>query len=64
MTDMLTSGENELTVELADGWYRGSCGAWGLKNQYGTETKFLAQLEMMGIDGERTCVVSDGEWQW
>jgi alpha-L-rhamnosidase len=34
-----------LSVELADGWYRGSCGAWGLKNQYGVETKLLAQLD-------------------
>ena len=36
--------ENVLTVQLADGWYRGSTGAWGLRNQYGTETKLLAQL--------------------
>ena len=39
-------------MQLADGWYRGSCGAWGLKNQYGTETKLLAQLEQtIGEDG-------------
>lgn len=25
---LLREGENELTVQLADGWYRGSCGAW------------------------------------
>ena len=37
VTALLQDGENALTVQLADGWYRGSCGAWGLKNQYGTE---------------------------
>ena len=51
VTELLTDGENELTVQLADGWYRGSCGAWGLKNQYGTETKLLAQLEITRADG-------------
>ena len=46
VTALLQSGINELTFQLADGWYRGSCGAWGLKNQYGKETKLLAQLEL------------------
>ena len=64
VTDMLKDGANELTVELADGWYRGSCGAWGLRNQYGTETKFFAQLEMIGADGKGTCIVSDESWAW
>lgn len=31
VTTLLQDGENALTVQLADGWYRGSCGAWGLK---------------------------------
>ena len=46
VTEMLTAGEHALTVQLADGWYRGGCGAWGIRNQYGTETKLLAQLEI------------------
>ena len=35
VTGLLKTGKNEITLQLADGWYRGSCGAWGLKNQYG-----------------------------
>lgn len=35
VTNLLQQGENELTFQLADGWYRGSCGANGLRNQYG-----------------------------
>lgn len=64
VTAMLQTGENELTVQLADGWYRGSCGAWGLTNQYGTETKLLCQLEYEYESGLRETVATDGSWQW
>ena len=64
VTEMLTSGDHTLTVQLADGWYRGSIGAWGIRNQYGTETKFLAQLEISYTDGARDTVISDGSWDW
>lgn len=64
VTSLLHKGENELAVQLADGWYRGSCGAWGLLNQYGTQTKLLVQLELGGTDGFRRTVASDADWDW
>lgn len=64
VTELLHTGENTLTAELADGWYRGSCGAWGLKNQYGTETRLLAQLKITHADGSVQTVISDGSWSW
>ena len=64
VTDLLQPGENVLTVFLADGWYRGSCGAWGLKNQYGTETKLMAQLELTWADGSKECIGTDDSWEW
>lgn len=64
VTPLLCRGDNILTVELADGWYRGSCGAFGLKNQYGTETKLLARLEIQYEDGSSQVIVTDGDWQW
>ena len=64
VTALLQDGENALTVQLADGWYRGSCGAWGLKNQYGTVTKLLAQLELTRADGSVQTVVTDESWEW
>ena len=64
VTALLQDGENALTVQLADGWYRGSCGAWGLKNQYGTETKLLAQLELTRADGSVQTVATDESWDW
>ena len=64
VTALLHSGDNEITVDLADGWYRGSCGAWGLTNQYGKETKVLCQLEITYADGTRQTVATDDTWQW
>ncbi len=64
VTELVQSGGNEITVELADGWYRGSCGAWGIRNQYGTKTKLLAQLELESTDGKTTYICTDGTWSW
>lgn len=64
VTELLQEGSNELTFQLADGWYRGSCGAWGRKNQYGTETKLLAQLELTLEDGSVRMIATDGSWDW
>ena len=38
VTPLIREGANEICAELADGWYRGSCGAWGRRNQYGKQT--------------------------
>ena len=64
VTEMLTAGRHALTVQLADGWYRGSCGAWGIRNQYGTETKLLAQLEITYADGKQETIATDESWDW
>lgn len=64
VTEALAAGNHELTVQLADGWHRGSCGAWGLLNQYGTQTKLLAQLELTYADGIVERVVTGPDWQW
>ena len=64
VTELLRQGENELTVQLADGWYRGSCGANGIVNQYGTETKLLAQLEIGFEDGTAQTICTDETWDW
>ncbi len=60
VSELILSGENEIEILLADGWYRGSCGAWGIRNQYGHETKLLAQLE---INGE-PMLWTDETWEW
>ena len=64
VTELIKSGNNSLTVELADGWYRGSCGAWGLKNQFGVQTKLYAQLEITDKSGNRSVIGTDKTWAW
>lgn len=64
VTALLQEGDNELTVQLADGWCRGSCLAWGRRNQYGTATKLLAQLEVTRTDGTMQTIATDGSWAW
>lgn len=64
VTDLIKKGENEITVSLADGWYRGSVGAWGLKQEYGSETKFIARLEITYKDGTVSIEVTDASWKW
>ncbi|SHL58641.1 alpha-L-rhamnosidase [Anaerocolumna jejuensis DSM 15929] len=61
---LLKEGENQLTFELADGWYRGSVGAWGFVNFYGNQTKLLAQLELTYADGKTTSICSNRSFAW
>lgn len=63
VTDLIKE-KNIINIDLADGWYRGSVGAWGLKNQYGCETKILAQLEIRYTDGTKDTVATDSSWLW
>ena len=64
VTGMVRTGENALTVELADGWYRGSSGAKGRTCTYGTVTRLIAQMEITGADGKSQVIGTDGSWQW
>ena len=64
VTELLSAGDHTLTVQLADGWYRGGCGAWGIRNQYGTEAKLLAQLEITYTDGKHDTIITDESWDW
>ena len=64
VTDFLEPGKHRLSVQLADGWYRGSVGAWGLRNEYGTETKFLGQLEILYEDGSKAVLKTGESWKW
>lgn len=64
VTDYLKQGSNFIEVLLADGWYRGSVGSWGLRNQYGKETKILAQLIIEYNNGRKETIITDKSWSW
>ena len=59
VSGLLCEGENELTVTLGDGWYRGSVGIDGLRNYYGADLALLCQLEA----GGRIVLCSDESWE-
>lgn len=64
ISDLVKTGANELTFMLADGWYRGSVGAWAMKNYYGSETKLLAQIEVIYDDGTVDIIATDDTFEW
>ena len=59
VSELLCAGENELTVTLGDGWYRGSVGVDGLTNYYGSDLALLCQLEA----GGEIVLCSDEGWE-
>lgn len=60
----LLSDKNTLEIKLADGWYRGSIGAFGAVNVYGRQTKLLCQLEIEYEGSRNTVIVSDDSFAW
>ena len=56
VTHLLREGDNTLDALLADGWYRGQVGVGRAHDQWGSETAFLAQLEVEHEDGSVTVV--------
>lgn len=63
VTDLLAR-ENTVQLRLADGWYRGSCAAYGVTNVYGAQTSVIAQLEITFTDGSKQVVCTDETWAW
>lgn len=62
VTQLLQQGSNQITVTLADGWYRGRIGWMGQYNIYGDELGLLCQLELIYSNGKRETIISDGTW--
>ena len=63
ITELLAS-QNRLEIELADGWYRGAVGAWGITNLFGRQTKLLCQIEVFYQDGHNETIISDRTFCW
>ncbi|NLH40417.1 MAG: family 78 glycoside hydrolase catalytic domain [Planctomycetes bacterium] len=62
VTERLNKGFNALGGILADGWYSGHIG-WGrIRDHYGANTRFAAQLQIEYADGSAETVVTDKTW--
>ena len=59
VSELLRKGENELSVTLGDGWYRGNNGIDGISCLYGEDLALLCQLELDG----KPVLCSDESWQ-
>ncbi|MGM9859036.1 MAG: family 78 glycoside hydrolase catalytic domain [Bacilli bacterium] len=64
VTSLIKNNENEIHILLADGWYRGSIGAKGFTNVFGTQTKVIAQLEIEDVNGKISVISTDESWSW
>ncbi len=59
ISGLLKEGENELLVQVGDGWYRGCSGTDGERNLYGEDIALFAQV---AAAGEVLCA-TDGTWE-
>ena len=63
VTDMLRRGDNAAGAILADGWYSGHIG-WGhIRDHYGRNTRFMAQLHVVYTDGSSEIICTDKNWK-
>jgi alpha-L-rhamnosidase len=63
VTDALSAGTHELTVELSDGWYRGQVGVFRYHEQWGARTALLAQLVVELPDDTVRVIATDDTWR-
>lgn len=62
VTTELKNGENAIGAMIGAGWYKGLMGFLGLRNNYGTRTALLFQMEVFYKDGSRDSFCSDDTW--
>ena len=64
ITEYLHGGTNEVSITLADGWYKGKFGMLGFGENYGSELAALLQLEVVYENGETQTIASDETFQY
>lgn len=62
VTEYLKEGENAAAAVLGAGWYKGKMGFLGLRNNYGKNSAFLAQMVIRYEDGREELLVTDTTW--
>ena len=58
VSSLIQEGKNEITVTVADGWYRGNNGIDGVNHLFGDDLALLCQIE---VDG-KAVLISDYTW--
>lgn len=64
ITDYLTSGPNQVSVMLGNGWYKGRYGAnGGAVNHYGDRFALICELHIKLENGQELVIISDPAWK-
>ena len=63
VTNLVTSGQNAIAVELASGWHSGRISRGLALYENFASPKILCQLEVTFKDGKKTTIVSDDSWK-
>lgn len=62
ISQMLTE-QNQLSVLLGDGWYKGPFGFQGQKSIYGDTQALLCEVHVTYTNGQSQAIISDTSWQ-
>ncbi|RKR79990.1 calcineurin-like phosphoesterase family protein [Mucilaginibacter gracilis] len=62
VTNLLKKGKSNISVTVADGWYRGVFGGNIKQNNYGKQAGLLLQLVVTFTDGTQQIISSDDSW--
>lgn len=60
----LLSKQNELTVILGNGWYKGRLGYTGMKQVFGNQFQMIAELIVEYEDGQKEVISTDSGWEY
>ena len=63
ITSQIKSGENEIKITVADGWYKGKIGLAGIGHQFGDKVALLSQIEVEYSDGELEVIATDSSFK-
>ena len=63
VTELLASN-NEIKVELGNGWYKGYFGLQHKNENFGNEFKMIAELRVSYADGTEEVIASDETWEY
>lgn len=63
ITDLLQKGDNVIGAVLADGWWAGRLGHYGIPVQYGDHLALLLQIQIQYEDGTEDIIGTDGTFR-
>ncbi|MFD1672646.1 family 78 glycoside hydrolase catalytic domain [Agrilactobacillus yilanensis] len=62
VTDMLKASENDLSIQVGEGWYSGYLGWHGDRDVYGNCNAVIAQLVIWTLDNQKIVISTDQDW--